>query len=218
MDEASHQDDKQGGRWASWKEREPELAEMPKEIRTKVSISLEVDEEGQGSQLLRELAKTELQAAVGSHLVERLTTRLADIALESPGNLRLTRTLLNARSLDELITDGPQAGWPSDPILEIDPEDENGESWILEGADEQHTIMELWCLLVEAEHLTRSERAGAEAGIRVWSAGREPAVKEIEKRFTWLEVYLGSYKIEHQVEGVRRLTEQIVRSENDPEE
>jgi len=75
--------------------------------------------------------------------------------------------------------------------------------------------MELWGLLYEAEEMTRHKKPDQP---QVWVAGRQLAVEEIGRWFTWLEVYLGSYKIEHQVEGVRRIAEVIVRRESDPEE
>jgi len=165
------------------------------------------ESEGQGSQLLRELARIELLARLGSDGLQRIKVRLSEIALESPGNLRLVRTLLNARLLDEIQTDGPQVGWPSDPCLEVD--EETGESWILEDADEQHSIMELWCMLCEAEVTVVGSRD---------NIARGAVFREVSRMFTELEIILESYKIEHQVEGVRRIAEVIVRRESDPED
>jgi len=191
------------GRWATWKEREPELGS------SHGVAGGDEPQEGQGSQLLRELAKIELQASVGSDLAARISNHLAALSLDSPGNLRLVRTLLNARLLDEC----DEHGMPSDPCLEItNPEDG---SWIMDEAEDSGAIMELWGLLYEAEEMTRHGRAGQPT---VWGAGRALAVEEIGRWFTWLEVYLGSYKIEHQVEGVRRIAEVIVARESDPEE
>jgi len=191
------------GRWTTWKEREPELGR-----NNEVERGGE-PQEGQGSQLLRELAKIELQASVGSDLAARISNRLAALSLDSPGNLRLVRTLLNARLLDEC----DEHGMPSDPCLEItNPEDG---SWIMDEAEDSGAIMELWGLLYEAEEMMRHGRAGQPT---VWSAGRALAVEEIGRWFTWLEVYLGSYKIEHQVEGVRRIAEVIIKRESDPED
>jgi hypothetical protein len=161
--------------------------EMGEEFRT---------EEGQGSDLLRELAKIELQAAVGNELVKRVGDRFAEYALSSPGNLRLCRTLLIDRSLDETgfqVTVG-----------------EDVEDWVVEGADDSLQILDLWNLLLDAEKDTILE--GALEG-RVWDAGRALAVTEVQRVFVELEIKLESYKIVHNVEGHNRLSQEIVKLE-----
>lgn len=150
------------------------------------------DREGQGSDLLRQLAKIELQAAVGNALVKRVGERFSDHALSSPGNLRLCRTLLANRTADEM-------GFA---VVAEDVED-----WIVEDADDGVVILELWNLLLDAEQSTILE--GVLGGPKVWDAGRSLAVKEIGRVFEELEIKLGSYQVVHKVQG-KHLSEEIV--------
>lgn len=150
-------------------------------------------EEGQGSQLLRELAKIELQAAVGNDLVESIGRYIAELALSSPSNLRLARHLLTLRTHDENGYEG----------------DEMGEEWesLMADAEDSLQIKGLWDLLLEAEEMTRHPER---ADIRVWSQGIPPAITQIARVFARLEIRLGSYEIVHKVEGRNRLSEEIV--------
>lgn len=143
-------------------------------------------QEGQGSLLLLELARIELLGLAGMVGIGRMGVRFGDIALESPGNLRLARTLLNLRLLDENGYTGPGG---------VDEE-------LVEGSDESHTLLTLWEILLDVEEFALAETR------RFKGAGRERALGEIQRIFRELEERLGEYKIEHKVEG-KRLTEEI---------
>lgn len=154
---------------------------------------IEKGQEGQGSDLLSEFARIELQAAVGNQLVDLLKIRFGELALDSPGNLRLARHLLNLRAHDESGYEG----------------DEMGEEWVelVEDADDSLRLMSFWELLLDAEEATKQSAVADH--LKLYGVGRVRALAQMEAVFKELEIRLGGYKVQNRLEG-KRMTEEIV--------